>query len=276
MDYYGVIGNPIQHSKSPLIHRLFAEQTNQLLVYEPILVELDDLAHTLSDLETQGWRGLNVTRPFKQRVVPLMDQLSPRAERAKAVNTIQFNSDGTRFGDNTDGVGLVRDILLNQNIILHDKQILIVGAGGAVRGVIDALLAENPAQLVIANRTASKASKLADEFADAGRITAADLFLLKNNTFDLIINGTSASLPGDWPDLPASILNKDAYCYDMVYGVGLTPFLEWAKRSGATRYSDGLGMLVEQAAESFFIWRGIKPDTKPVLSTLSALIGKKE
>lgn len=268
MDQYGVIGNPVQHSKSPLIHRLFAEQLKQDLVYEPILVPLDGLEEALNQVQAQGKQGVNITLPFKHRAFTLVGSMSDRAVRASAINTIKFNPDGSRYGDNTDGIGLIRDLTLNKQFSLRDKRVLILGAGGAVRGVLEPILQEHPSELIIANRTESKAVELSDEFADVGPIQACNLLALEGDSFDLIINGTSASLQSDMLDLPGGVLKEGAYCYDMVYGKGLTPFLCWAKESGAAFYSDGLGMLVEQAAESFYVWRNLKPDTRAVLSSL--------
>ena len=262
MDYYSVIGNPIQQSLSPQIHRLFAEQTHQVLTYTAIQVESGQLAATLGDLQSRQWRGLNITAPLKELAYPLADSLSPRATLAKAINTIHFQPDGTRFGDNTDGVGLIRDITLNQNVSLKNKAILVLGAGGAVRGVLPAILAEDPSQVVIANRTPEKAEQLASEFPS---IKAIAWSALTTQSFDIVINGTS---PATDFALPPKLLNSGAYCYDMVYGGDLTPFLRWARAQGCELYSDGLGMLVEQAAESFYIWRQIRPDTRPVLAFL--------
>jgi shikimate dehydrogenase len=269
MDQYGVIGNPVQHSKSPLIYRLFAEQTGQSLQYSAILVELEGLAVALAAFQAQGGKGVNITLPFKHRAVALVDSLTERAQRAEAINTITFNEDGSRLGDNTDGVGLVRDILVNKHFSIRGKRILVLGAGGAVRGIIDPLFGEHPSEIVIANRTENKAVALAEEFSDAGSTQACPLSLLENNSFDLVINGTSASLQDEMLDLPGSILKEDALCYDMVYGRGVTPFLRWAREQGSVLCVDGLGMLVEQAAESFYLWRNSKPDTKPVFAALN-------
>jgi len=270
MDQYSVLGNPVQHSKSPLIFRLFAEQTQQALQYSATFVDREGLADALASFQSQGGKGVNITLPFKHRAVAAVDSLSERAQRAEAVNVITFNEDGSRLGDNTDGVGLVRDILINKRFSIKGKRVLILGAGGAVRGIIDPLFSENPTELVIANRTESKAVALAEEFSDVGLIQACPLDLLENNSFDLVINGTSASLQDEMLDLPGSILKENALCYDMVYGRGMTPFLRWAKEQDALFCVDGLGMLVEQAAEAFYLWRNVKPDTQPVLAALNA------
>lgn len=276
MDNYGVMGNPIQHSKSPAIFRLFAEQTKQQLHYASILVALDGLSSALTEFKKEGGKGVNITLPFKHRAFSLVDSVSERAQRAEAINTIQFNEDGTLFGDNTDGVGLVRDILTNHKVSIKNKRILVLGAGGAVRGVLDAIIGEQPSEVVVSNRTENKAVALAEAFADVGPIIACPLSLLENNSFDMVINGTSASLQDEMLDLPGSILKEGAFCYDMVYGKGLTPFLRWAREQGAVTCVDGLGMLVEQAAESFYLWRKIKPETGSILSEMRAILPQVE
>jgi shikimate dehydrogenase len=271
MDHYGVIGNPIQHSKSPLIHRLFAEQTGQNISYTPILVELDGLANVIDDFQSQGGKGLNITLPFKNRAFHLVNSMSERALIAKSINTIKFNEDHSRYGDNTDGVGLIKDIIINQLFPIQNKRVLVLGAGGAVSGIIDPLLNENPSELVISNRTANKAFSLAENFVSDIPITACGLQDLAGQQFDLIINGTSASLQGEVLDLPDNLLSKQSFCYDMVYGKGATPFLKWAHKHGASQLCDGMGMLVEQAAESFYLWRNVRPDTRIVLTLLKSM-----
>ncbi len=267
MDHYAVMGNPIQHSLSPHIHSLFATQTRQNMNYQAILVDLDGLSGALNDFQNRGGRGLNITLPFKQEAFLLMHTLSARALEAKAVNTIQFNPDGSRFGDNTDGVGFIRDVTIQHQFSLNNKRILILGAGGAVRGVLGAILKEKPALLMIANRTENNAKALAHEFA-SDLIQTVSLKNLSNYQFDMVINGTSASLQDDTLSLPNHILSDSAFCYDMVYGKGMTPFLSWATEQGALIQSDGLGMLVEQAAESFLLWRGVKPETDSIINIL--------
>lgn len=274
MDRYGIMGNPIQHSKSPIIHRLFAEQTGQQIQYSPMLVDLNGLAEALEQFQAEGGKGVNITLPFKHRAFTLVDAMTERAQKAEAINTIKFNEDGTRFGDNTDGIGLIKDLKVNQGFTIKNTRVLILGAGGAVRGILDAILTEKPKEVVITNRTESKADALAEDFADAGNVQACPLDLLENNSFDLVINGTSASLQGEMLDLPGSILKEGALCYDMVYGRGMTPFLRWAKEQGSEYCLTGIGMLVEQAAESFALWRNVKPNTKPVLAALAeSLVG---
>lgn len=276
MDHYGLIGNPVQHSQSPLIHRLFAEQTLQQMDYSSILVSLSGLEEALIQFQDQGGKGLNITLPFKHRAFSLVDARSERAERAQAVNTILFKEDGMRYGDNTDGVGIIRDITLNHRFSIRNKRVLILGAGGAVRGILSPLLIEQPSEVILTNRTESKAVALADDFSNEGFIQACPLSLLEINSFDLVINGTSASLQGEMLDLPGSILKENSFCYDMVYGKGMTPFLKWSKEQGASLCTDGLGMLVEQAAESFYVWRNIKPNTQPVLAILHAMLSHAE
>lgn len=266
MDRYGVFGNPIGHSKSPQIHRLFAQQTGQALSYEPLLAPLEGFARFARDFFISG-RGANVTVPFKEEAYRLADQLSERAQRAGAVNTLKKLEDGTLLGDNTDGIGLVRDLLDNAGVVLQGKRILLLGAGGAVRGVLEPLLAQRPAELVIANRTLSKAQQLAGEFAELGQLSACAFDQLAG-PFDVIINGTSASLGGALPPLDDSLIGSgDTLCYDMMYGAGPTPFCAWAASHHA-QTRDGLGMLVEQAAAAFEIWRGVRPETAAVLAQL--------
>ncbi|QLC73049.1 shikimate dehydrogenase [Pseudomonas sp. LPB0260] len=267
MDRYGVFGNPIGHSKSPLIHRLFAAQTGQQLSYEALLAPLDDFAGFARAFFVEG-RGANVTVPFKEQAFQLADALSDRARRAGAVNTLMKRDDGSLLGDNTDGAGLVRDLTVNAGCELRGKRILLLGAGGAVRGVLEPLLAQQPAVLVIANRTVAKAEQLASEFADLGPLVASGFDWL-DAPVDLIINGTSASLAGELPPIaPSLIAPGHTLCYDMMYARQATAFNRWAAEHGAARTLDGLGMLVEQAAEAFCLWRGVRPDSAPVLAEL--------
>lgn len=267
MDQYVVFGNPIGHSKSPLIHRLFADQTGQQLEYSTVLAPLDDFSMCAQGFFKQGL-GANVTVPFKEEAYRLVDSLTPRAKRAGAVNTLSKQADGSLQGDNTDGAGLVRDLTVNAGVQLTGKRILLLGAGGAVRGVLEPLLAHNPASLVIANRTVEKAEQLAREFADLGPVAASGFSWLEEPV-DLIINATSASLAGELPPISASLIEPgNTVCYDMMYGKEPTPFCRWASEHKAAKVLDGLGMLAEQAAEAFFIWRGVRPDTAPVLDEL--------
>ncbi|CAK9892024.1 MULTISPECIES: shikimate dehydrogenase [Pseudomonas] len=267
MDQYVVFGNPIGHSKSPLIHRLFADQTGQQLEYSTLLAPLDDFSMCAQGFFKQGL-GANVTVPFKEEAYRLVDSLTPRAKRAGAVNTLSKLADGSLQGDNTDGAGLVRDLTVNAGVQLSGKRILLLGAGGAVRGVLEPLLAHNPASLVIANRTVEKAEQLAREFANLGPVAASGFDWLQEPV-DLIINATSASLAGELPPISASLIEPGkTVCYDMMYGKEPTPFCRWATEHKAAKVLDGLGMLAEQAAEAFFIWRGVRPDTAPVLDEL--------
>jgi shikimate dehydrogenase len=267
-DRYGVIGHPITHSKSPVIHQQFANQTHQELTYTAFDIAPDVLAQELNTLIESGVKGLNVTVPHKQAIADLVDELSARARLAGAVNTISINHQGHLKGDNTDGVGLCRDLSENLGIELTDRRLLILGAGGATRGIVPALLEKKPASLHIANRTLEKATDLAEQFADLGNIEACRFEALDGQQFDLIINATSAGLTGEVPPFPASIIDSDVICYDLSYSMTDTPFCNWACEQGATEANQGWGMLVEQAAESFMIWRGVRPDTAPVRALL--------
>lgn len=262
-DRYAVFGHPIAHSKSPQIHAAFARQTGQDMSYEAILAPLDGFAGCVANFIAAGGRGANVTVPFKEEAFRLANRLSRRAERAGAVNTLTFD-DGI-LGDNTDGAGLVSDLTRNLHCALAGKRILLVGAGGAARGVVEPLLEQQPARLVIANRTVSRAQELADLF---GRGVTACGFDTTGGPFDLVINATAASLAGELPPLSPAIFTSDTLAYDMMYGRD-TPFLAFARVQGAAT-ADGLGMLVEQAAEAFFVWRGVRPDTAPVIASLRA------
>ena len=267
-DRYGVMGNPIAHSRSPQIHTLFARQTHQHLVYEAILVETGHLATAIALFRDQGGQGLNITVPFKQDAWRLAEVLNPRAERAGAVNTLLWGNDGRLVGDNTDGIGLVRDLTQNLGQVLTERHILLLGAGGAARGVIGPLLETHPARLRIANRTADKARELAGVFQDAGNIEGSGLDELDDARFDLIINATAAGLDSEVPAIPPSVIGEHCGCYDMMYASHPTAFVQWARNHGAALAVDGLGMLVEQAAESFYLWRGLRPDTPPVIAAL--------
>ncbi|MBJ2289344.1 MULTISPECIES: shikimate dehydrogenase [unclassified Pseudomonas] len=267
MDRYVVFGNPIGHSKSPLIHRLFAEQTGQALDYNTLLAPLEDFTGCAREFFLQG-RGANVTVPFKEEAYRLANALTERAQRAGAVNTLSKLADGSLLGDNTDGAGLVRDLTVNAGLSLAGKRILLLGAGGAVRGALEPLLAQQPASLVIANRTVEKAERLAELFDDLGPVSASGFDWL-SEPVDLIINATSASLSGDVPPIAGSLVEPGkTFCYDMMYAKEPTAFCRWATEHGAAVAMDGLGMLVEQAAEAFYLWRGVRPDSAPVLAEL--------
>ena len=267
-DRYAVMGNPIGHSKSPMIHSLFASQTGQALSYEALLVPLEEFETSVKQFFDEGGEGLNVTVPFKQRAWTLSVHRSDTADRAGAVNTLGLNPDGELWGDNTDGLGLVRDILNNNHFTIRDKSLLVLGAGGAVRGVLERLLAESPTRIVIANRTESKAVELAHQFQSLGDVLGVGFDHAEmNRPYDLVINGTAASLEGELPSIPGLTI-EGAYCYDMMYGGAPTVFMRWCEATGAKRVSDGLGMLVEQAAEAFLLWRGVRPETASVIKTV--------
>jgi len=270
-DSYCVFGNPIGHSKSPIIHAAFARQTGEDISYVARLAAHDGFADSVKDFIAAGGRGANVTIPFKEEAYRLADRLTPRAKLAGAVNTLSFNlsdNDSTIVGDNTDGAGLLRDITVNLDQPVAGKRILLLGAGGAARGAIGPLLEQGPATLVIANRTAQKAIALAEHFAALGNISGGAYSALSGQIFDIVINATSASLGGELPPLPAGLFAPDSLAYEMMYGRGDTPFLLYAREEGATQLSDGLGMLVEQAAEAFYMWRGVRPEAAPVMASL--------
>ncbi len=263
-DRYAVFGHPIAHSKSPQIHAAFARQSGQDMHYEAILAPLDDFAGSIAEFIAAGGRGANVTVPFKEEAFRLVNRLSARAQHAGAVNTLTFDS-GNIAGDNTDGAGLVADLTRNLSCVLAGKRILLLGAGGAARGVIEPLLDQQPAELVIANRTVSRAQELVELFGHGIRACSFDA---ADTPFDIIINATAASLAGDLPPLSPRVFTQDTLAYDMMYGRD-TPFLDFA-RTHEARTADGLGMLVEQAAEAFYLWRGVRPDTAPVITSLRA------
>ena len=270
MDFYAVVGNPIEHSKSPLIHAMFAKQTGQDLEYEKIEAPIDGFKVCVSGFfAREAQKGLNITVPFKEQAWALCQKRSERAELAGAVNTLYLNENKQICGDNTDGVGLVCD-LKNHNVMLKGKKILIVGAGGAVRGVLQPILKEAPESVVVCNRTLSKADELVSIFKHLGNISCS-AFEELDCAFDLVINGTSASLSGNLPPLPAHVIAAQTVVYDMMYAKYATVFNVWAKQHGAVKTIDGLGMLVEQAAEAFKIWRGVQPETSDVMVALRAL-----
>lgn len=267
-DQYAVFGHPIEHSKSPLIHRLFAQQVQQNMQYSKTLVPLDEFKGFAAEFFSSGGKGLNITVPFKLQALEFAHSLSERARRAGAVNTLALQSDGSVLGDNTDGLGLVNDISVNLSWPIAQKEILILGAGGAVRGALEPIIKESPGKLVIANRTVEKAQNLAREFADLCSIEACSYDDLAGRSFDIIINGTAAGLTAELPPLPDGLVHAKTCCYDMMYGAKPTVFMDWAEAQGAVDRADGLGMLVEQAAESFNLWRGVKPETNSIISYL--------
>jgi shikimate dehydrogenase len=268
-DQYGVIGHPVTHSWSPFIHGMFAKETSQNLVYRLFDVPPASFRRDSLRLFASGVRGLNVTLPHKQTAAELVNELTPRAERAQAVNTIAYFEDTSLLGDNTDGLGLMADLERNMGLALAGKRVLLMGAGGAVRGVLGPLLERELGECVVANRTPERARQLATDFADMGEIKPCGFADVSGPPFDLIINATAASLQGEVPAMPAGLVGEQTVCYDMAYGRGHTPFTLWAKSQHAGRTTKGWGMLVEQAAESFLLWRGIRPDTKPVLAALA-------
>jgi len=267
---YAVMGNPVSHSKSPRIHGLFAEQTGERLQYSAIQVDPGGFEQAVRNFVANGGRGLNVTVPFKTNAWELVDSRTARAALAGAVNTIEVQAQGILHGDNTDGVGLVTDIVNNLGGSIAAKAVLLLGAGGAARGVLSPLLEQGPAELVIANRTEDRAIALAQGFARLGAVSGCGFVDLAGRRFDMVINATSASLQGELPPLPEQLLAPGAWCYDMMYSATATPFMQWADHHGAAKVSDGLGMLVEQAAESFLLWRKLRPQTAPVIATLRA------
>lgn len=268
-DLYTVFGNPIAHSKSPAIHAAFAAVAGQDMRYEARLAPVDGFRQALAEFVAAGGKGANVTVPFKEEAYRLSTRLSARAARAGAVNTLVFN-DSEIFGDNTDGAGLVRDITDNLGCPVAGQRVLLLGAGGAARGVIAPLLACQPATLTIANRSADKAEALAQAFADLAAVNAGSFAKLAGQSFDVVINATSASLAGASLPLPPGLFADGSLAYDMMYGKGETPFMALARAQGAGRCADGLGMLVEQAAEAFAVWRGILPATAALLADLRA------
>ncbi len=265
-DRYAVVGNPVAHSRSPDIHARFAAQTGQAIAYERLLAPLDRFGETIRAFAGQGGRGANVTLPFKLEAHDLATELTARAKAAGAVNTLKFDGDAI-LGDNTDGVGLVTDIVKNAGVMLAGARILLLGAGGAARGVVLPLLFEQPAELVIANRTVSRAEQLAQQFAGA-QVHAGSFDGLQGD-FDIIVNATSASLSSEVPPISPTVFRHGALAYDMMYGSAPTAFMQFARQHGAT-VRDGLGMLVEQAAESFYLWRGVRPQTAAVYAALRA------
>ena len=262
-DKYAVIGNPIAHSKSPLIHAEFAKQTGEDISYERILSE--NFEEDVRKFFKEGGKGLNVTVPFKEDAYHLVDELTERAEMAGAVNTIILLEDGRLRGDNTDGIGLVRDLIVNHKVTIKNKNILLLGAGGASRGVIRPILFEKPFSLLIANRTASKARNMASNLQELGSIFGCGLDELKGKQFDIIINGTAAGLSGELPIIPENSLRAGGITYDMLYASKPTAFVRWGQNKKASQALDGLGMLIEQARESFYLWRRVYPETKKII-----------
>lgn len=268
VDRYGVMGYPVSHSRSPVIHRLFALQTDQNMQYELLQVTPEKLEPAIRQFQRTGGKGLNITVPHKSEVVKLADQMSERASTAGAINTLAFRGSEI-YGDNTDGIGLLRDLECNLGIELEGARLLILGAGGATRGIVAPLLQMRPRSLCIANRTRPRAEALVEQFSDLGPIAACGFDRIPvDDPYDLIINATSAGLHGEAPPFPEDAVSAQTFCYDLAYGLNPTPFSVWARKQGAARSVMGWGMLVEQAAESFRLWRGVRPDTAPVLKQM--------
>jgi shikimate dehydrogenase len=275
MDHYAVFGYPIKHSLSPVIHQAFAESLGHHLIYEKKEIAIADFPEAVASFFASGGRGLNVTLPFKEVAFNLAKKLSVRAERAGAVNTLCLAASGELYGDNTDGSGLVRDLCVNHQQSLKNKNIFILGAGGAVRGILEPILLEAPKHVFIYNRTREKASSLVDffgsHFSQISLVEAEQLAdFCRNNTVDYLINGTSMGVVTEEVTLPFSVLPTDLFCYDLVYSRSQTGFLKACQSMGAEKGCDGLGMLVEQAAEAFLLWRGVRPETQPVIEQLRA------
>jgi len=270
-DHYAVFGHPIDHSKSPQIHQMFAEQTGQTLSYQAQDVTAGQFTEAARSFFSSGGKGLNCTVPLKELAWAWVNKKTPRAELAKAVNTLVLQADGSLLGDNTDGCGLVTDLTVNHSLTLTRRRILILGAGGASRGIIAPLLELKPACLTIANRTVDKAIKLAAEFNNLACIQGCGFPELQGQQFDIILNATSASLSHQLPPLPDTLLADVGVCYDLAYGSQKTAFVAWGIAHNAYKSLDGLGMLVEQAAEAFYLWRGVRPKTKPVIDFVDSL-----
>jgi shikimate dehydrogenase len=269
-DRYAVFGYPIKHSKSPRIHQIFAEQTGQLLEYGAQEVPAEQFSSAVEIFFGDGGKGLNCTIPLKELAWAYADKKTERAQLSKAVNTLALQADGSILGDNTDGVGLITDLMMNHHVNLAGCRILILGAGGASRGIIGPILEQSAHSIVIANRTVDKAINLTAEFHHKGSVTGCGYDDLKSQQFDLIINATSTSLSGELPPLPEDLLAKSGVCYDLAYSNEPTVFVRWGLKNQALKSLDGLGMLVEQAAEAFFIWRGVRPKTRPVIELLNS------
>jgi len=270
---YAVFGNPVKHSKSPQIHSLFARQTGITLNYQAIEVPHEKFGEYVKLFASQKGKGLNITVPFKENAFSLCNTLTQRAELSGSVNTIWFDEQNNIHGDTTDGKGLINDLTINNGIDIHNKSVLVMGAGGSVKAILEPLCTEKPEQIVIANRTISRAVQLTEKFSVQGNIEACSYAELSNRSFDIIINATSLSLAGELPPVPETVIKNNTCCYDLMYSDMNTIFMNWAKEQGATKVFDGLGMLVEQAAESFNVWHGVKPDTVSVIENLRKSIG---
>ena len=267
-DRYALVGHPVGHSRSPLIHRLFARQTGQHMTYELIDAEPAQFETAVRGFQAAGGRGMNVTVPHKEAAFALATKHGEAAEIARAVNTLTFGA-GTIRGDNTDGIGFMRDVTVNHKRVIAGARVLLLGAGGATRGLLGPLLAAEPASLVLANRTLERAAALRDQFAAHGVIEVCSFAdLAGRGQFDVVINATSAGLHGEQPPFPTGLVTPQTFCYDLAYSLDVTPFVAWAAAQGAGLAVQGWGMLIEQAAESFAIWRGVRPDTAPIRAEL--------
>jgi shikimate dehydrogenase len=267
-DLYGVVGHPVSHSLSPFIHSMFARETGQAMSYRLFDVAPAEFPGFVAGFFDRGGRGLNITVPHKIMAAEAANELSARAAHAAAINTLVMRADGTILGDNTDGVGLVRDLCDNLGLVVTNRRVLIIGAGGATRGVLAPLLGLSPTLVVIANRTPERAAALAAAFTDLGATHGAGFEDVGGEPFDLIINATSAGLSGEMPPVPSGAIGRNTVCYDLSYGRTATAFVDWARAHGAAQALQGWGMLVEQAAESFRLWRGVRPGTATVLTAL--------
>lgn len=270
IDQYAVFGQPIKHSKSPRIHAMFAEQTDQPMSYRSQEVSAAQFQTAADTFFDQGGKGLNCTIPLKELAWQYAQQLTARACLSKAVNTLAIQPDGSILGDNTDGIGLVNDLTNNLNIQLLQQRILILGAGGATRGILGPIMEQRPAGITITNRTHSRALAIANEFAALGNLDICAFESLEQHSFDIIINATSTSLSNELPNLPTGLLASNGVCYDLAYGDQATTFVRWGLEQNAQKSVDGLGMLVEQAAEAFYVWRGVRPQTLPVIELLNS------
>jgi shikimate dehydrogenase len=270
MDRYALVGSPVHHSISPQVHSLFADQTDQVMDYVAIEVKPDEFIRRVRQLADDGFKGLNVTVPLKNLAWEFADIRDDHAELAGAVNVFKFDPDGTSRGYNTDGIGLLRDLTQNHGVELKHRRVLVLGAGGAVQGVIVPLLSAEPESIMIANRTVAKAEAIVRRFRKFGNLQSCGYEALADRTYDLVINGTSMGLLNEVPPLPDTVLNPGGYAYDMMYGRKPTAFVKWGQQHGAAKSLDGTGMLIEQAAETFWIWRGVRPETAPVIRELKS------
>lgn len=268
MDKYAVIGNPVEHSLSPMIHRAFAEQTGKSFEYTKIKPPLDGFASAVHRFQGEGGKGLNVTLPFKHEAYHLADQRSAAAKMARAASVLKLNADGSVVADNFDGFGLIQDLKVNHHTTIAQKNILIIGAGGAVRGILGALLNESPKKIVIANRTANRAIELAEDFKPMGNVEGVGLNKLEVKSYDIIIHATSMGHQQGAPDLQSGFITENICCYDISYGKTAAPFLNWARSQGARLCYDGIGMLVEHNAAVFYLWFGVHPKTKPIIKLI--------